>query len=332
MADRTPPPPPRRSRDGGALAVAAATVGITVAIVLGTLGASALASATDGGRRHPDQHHPDQHHLDQLHVVQQFEQPAPGAAGVVRMELVDEQYAFGPDESLHLVYRLTGDLDAVDLTPPPPPTTVPPTTAPPTTVPDPTATTLAPDLATPDTTPDANTGTPSDTTTSTVPPPPPDVRLTVEVTNYPALAGTSDIDDLIGGDVDRDAFGDAIDGVQIVDVRTSIVIADDGSATLTLDVPTDVDNSIEERLKFDGPGLFPVRTELLAGPPGAETLVATHGTIVQRVPGPGEPATIAPPINLAIVTAIAPANQDTTAADEQASADAFDDAVDLAAV
>ena len=48
------------------------------------------------------------------------QQVSPRRPVCVQMELIDEQYAFGPDESLHLVYRLTGDLESVDLTVPEP--------------------------------------------------------------------------------------------------------------------------------------------------------------------------------------------------------------------
>ena len=53
---------------------------------------------------------------------------------------------------------------------------------------------------------------------------------------------------------------------------------------------------------------------------------------MQRLPGRANRRRISPPINLTIMTAIAPADQETTAADEQASVDAFDDIVDMAAV
>ena len=33
----------------------------------------------------------------------------------VQIELIDERYSFGPDASLHLVYRLTGDLASLEL-------------------------------------------------------------------------------------------------------------------------------------------------------------------------------------------------------------------------
>jgi hypothetical protein len=234
------------------------------------------------------------------------------------------------------VYRLTGDLASVDLTiPDPVPTTTLPPTLPPTTAPDTSvdATLQTPPDSTVDTPPDSSV----DTTTTTVPPPPPPppIPLSVEVTNYPPLVASAEVADLIGGDVDRDAFddvlGNAVDGVQIVDVRSTIVLADDGSATLTLDVPTDVDNSVEERLKFDRAGLYPIRTEILTGAAGRETVLATHGTVVQRLPDRDEPATVSPPINLTIVSALAAADQDTTAADEQAAVEAFDEMVDTAA-
>ncbi len=64
--------------------------------------------------------------------------PAQSGGSPVQLELIEEQYSFGPDESLHLVYRLTGDLEALGLvpTPPAPETTVVETTVPETTVPE----------------------------------------------------------------------------------------------------------------------------------------------------------------------------------------------------
>ena len=102
----------------------------------------------------------------------------------------------------------------------------------------------------------------------------PSIPLTVEVTNYPAIVtGTfrpGDIDDLIGGDVDRDAFGDA----RSTACRSSTsaprsTSPTTASATLTLDVPTDVDNSVEERLKFDRTGPLPHPDRTARRRPGA---------------------------------------------------------------
>ena len=261
--------------------------------------------------------------------------PTQSGGTPVQLELIEEQYAFGPDAPLHLVYRLTGDLPALGLEPPPPETTVAATTVPETTTPDSTTPeTTTPETTTPGDTVPGDTVSPTDSATTvptTTVPVVPVLPLTVEVTNYPPLLIASDLDDLVGGDVDRDTFGsDAVDGVQLVDVRNSITVAEDGTATLTLDVPTDVDNSVEERLKFDRPGLYPIRTELLAGDPDSAIVVATHGTIVQRLPGRNDPATIAPPINLTVMTAIGAATAETTNAEQAAKAETFDETVDMA--
>ena len=65
--------------------------------------------------------------------------PAQATTDGVEMELIEEQYAFGPDESLRLVYRLHGDLDTLGLTSTPtaPETTIADSTVPDTTVPRP---------------------------------------------------------------------------------------------------------------------------------------------------------------------------------------------------
>jgi len=240
----------------------------------------------------------------------------------IQIELVEEQYAFEPDASLHLVYRLTGDLASLDLGVEVPATTVPtvpvPTeTAPVDTTPIDTATTdtVAPETVAPETTVPPTTVAPA-----------PLFPLRLQVTNYPPLTATTstrELDRIIGGDADRAAFGSAIDGIQIDDARPLVTYDDDGAAILTVDVPTDVVNSVEERLKFETPGLYPVRTELLVGIGNGDIRVATHGTVVQRLPGPNESAPV--PIDLSIVTAVKPAaDGDTPAAAE------FDDAVAFA--
>lgn len=255
---------------------------------------------------------------------------APGQTAEVgiRIALVEQHYAFGPDESIHLVYRLTGDLASLELAPPPPATTT-------TTLAPETTTTIAaaetapvePGAATTDTA--AATPAPPTTAvpTTTVPPPEP-LGLVVRVTNYPAFASDTtarDIDRLVGGDVNRNAFGDnAIDGIEIGDARSVITFDTDGAALLTLDVPTDSGTSVGERLKFDAPGLYPVRTELLAATgQGGLLPVATHGTIVQRLAGPAATASTPRPLDLSVITAIRPG--------DAAAAARFDEAVGLAA-
>ena len=223
--------------------------------------------------------------------------PAQDAEVGIRIELVEEQYAFEPDAPLRLVYRLTGDLASLDLgvdtipTTTVPATTVPATTVPDTTVPAPTDTrrpTRPTDTAVPDAT---ETTVPDTSVPPTTVAPAPLLPLRIQVTNYPPLTAADtarDIDRIIGGDADRDGFGDAIDGIEIADARPLVTYGADGSAILTVDVPTDVVNSVEERLKFETPGLYPIRTELLARPLGGDLVIATHGTVVQRLPGPAD--------------------------------------------
>ena len=259
----------------------------------------------------------------------------------VRIELVEEQYAFEPDAPLRLVYRLTGDLASLDLgadsPPATPATTAPATTAPATTAP---ATSGPPPTDTPPTETAPPEATVADTTETTVGDtevpattiaPAPLLPLSIQVTNYPPLtAGDTarDIDRIVGGDADRDGFGEAIDGIEIADARPLVTYDTDGSALLTVDVPTDVVNSVEERLKFETPGLYPIRTELLATAFGGNLVVATHGTVVQRLAGPSDTIPAPTPIDLSIVTAVRPAaDGDTAAAAEFADAVAFADAI-----
>jgi len=265
--------------------------------------------------------------------------PAQDAEVGIRIELVEEQYAFEPDAPLRLVYRLTGDLASLDLgvdTIPAttvPATTVPATAAPETTAPAPTDTPPT-DSGPTDTAPTG--AAPVDTVPeTTVPPttvaPAPLLPLRIQVTNYPPLTAADrarDIDRIIGGDADRGGFGDAIDGIEIADARPLVTYGTDGSAILTVDVPTDVVNSVEERLKFETPGLYPIRTELLARPLGGDLVIATHGTVVQRLPGPADSTPLPQPIGLSIVTAVRPAaDGDTAAAAEFTAAVEFAGAI-----
>ncbi len=251
------------------------------------------------------------------------------------MELVEEQYAFEPDAPLRLVYRVSGDLASIDLdaaTTTIPETTIPDTTSPATTAPD-TTIPIPGDAAPGDTAP-AETAPPDTAAPDTAPPttvPAPLMALKIQVTNYPPLTAADtarDIGRLVGGDADRAGFGDAIDGIEISDARPFVTYDDDGSAIVTVDVPTDVVNSVEERLKFETPGLYPIRTELLVAPFGDDIVVATHGTIVQRLPGPTDGTAAPSPIDLSIVTAVRPAaDSDTAAAAEFADAVTFAGAI-----
>ncbi len=226
------------------------------------------------------------------------------------LELIDQDFAIEPDGTVRLVYRLSGVVDdALDFIPDAPPPTAPPTSD---TVPGDTV--------------------PGDTVPPTVDPPPvePSIQLTMEITNYAPIDDPADVGSVVGSDVDPDAFSSAVDGVAISDVRERSTVEDDGTVTIRLEIETDVVDSIEERLKFDRPGLYPIRVQLLTGDPADDLVVATAGTIVQRLAGPGDP-TPPPPIDLSVVTATPPPGPDadrSTIEDAEAQLTA---AIDLAA-
>ena len=166
-------------------------------------------------------------------------------------------------------------------------------------------------------------------TTPTLPDAPEPIPLTIEVTNYLPLTNSNDVDELVGSDVDPTAFTGAIDGVAITDLRERATVSDDGSIEFTLEIQTDVVDSVEQRLKFERPGLYPLRVQLLTGDPRDDNIVATAGTIVQRLPGPTE--TPAPPIDLSVVAVTPSPSPRATSAERAAAQTALDEAVDLAA-
>ncbi|MGE5211418.1 MAG: hypothetical protein ACM3MM_09125, partial [Acidobacteriota bacterium] len=166
-----------------------------------------------------------------------------------RLELVDQRFAVDPNGDIVLRYRLTGlSGDPLELVPPP--------------VEEPPVTDPAIDPAT-------DPGAPPPAPEPPVPEPP---VLTLEVTNYSPLVDPDDVARVVGSDVDRDAFGrigDAVDGVAI-DARPLLTRAEDGTVEFTLTIGTDVADSVEDRLKLERPGLYPLRIELLIGDPGAD--------------------------------------------------------------
>lgn len=225
-----------------------------------------------------------------------------------RLELVGQDFAFEPDGVIKLRYRLVGIAgDALELAPQP------------AVVEEVTEVVV-----------EAPVNTSIDTSVPAVAVVPEPTPLTIEVTNYPPLTNSTDVDELVGSDVDPGAFTGAIDGVAITDLRDRATVNDDGSIEFTLEIQTDVADSVEQRLKFERPGLYPLRVQLLTG--GARDdniIVATAGTIVQRLPGPTD--TQAPPIDLSVV-AVTPSPSPTATPVERAAAQAaLDDAVDLAA-
>ncbi len=161
--------------------------------------------------------------------------------------------------------------------------------------------------------------------------PEPPVELTVLVTNYRPITDPDDLAELVGSDVDPDAFSGAVDGVAITDLRTRATLNDDGSVDFTLDIGTDTVASVQDRLKFDEPGLYPLRIQLLTGEPGDGNVVATAGTIVQRLPGPLDDVDIPPPVDLSVVTVTPSPGPAAPTADVVAAQTALDAAIDLAA-
>lgn len=168
-------------------------------------------------------------------------------------------------------------------------------------------------------------------TTTTVAPPP---RLVAEIVNYAPLTDPDDIAAIVGSHVDPavfDTIGAVIDGVAI-DARPLAVIDDGGDVSFTFDVGTDVDPSVGDRLKFERPGLYPVRIQLVTFD-GADDdigrVVATAGTIVQRLASATDQVA-PPPIDLAVVVATPELAPEAPADAAQVAGDAFDAAISFA--
>lgn len=215
----------------------------------------------------------------------QAPEPAP-AQSEARLELVEQQFATDPDGDITLQYLLTGlDGDPLQLIPPaPPPPPAPQTPAPP--VPpgsEPVPVVDVPDVVVP----------------AVLPP------ITIEITNYSLLDDPDDVAGLVGSRVDPDAFsdvGDAVDGVAI-DARPLMTRNDDGTVNVRLDIGTDVVDSVETRLKLERPGLYPLRIQLLFGDPETSQVIATAGTVIQRLAGAADvDVEVAPPIDLSVVS------------------------------
>jgi hypothetical protein len=228
-------------------------------------------------------------------------QTAPG----YRLELQDQALAFRPGDELRFRYRLTGDLAALAIEP----GSTAPGPAPTTSVAPPGAGTAAP-------------------TAADLEPPPPE--LVVQVTNYPALVDGARLVDVLGADVERTAFGAAIDGVELRAARASIDVDDDGTATLDVVVDTDTTQSEADKLRFDEAGVHPLRVELLvADEDGGRTVLASAGTVVQRLPDDGEPRP--PTVDLALVAAVEQLPSSASPAAVDATRGAVDDVVAFAA-
>ena len=232
--------------------------------------------------------------------------PAPA-----RLELVEQQFATDPDGDIELRYLLTGlDGDPLQLVPPAPAPT--PTPAPPVTPGSGSAPVVeAPDVAVP-----------------VLPP------ITIEVTNYPLLVDPDDVAGLVGSRVDPGAFialGRAVDGVRI-DARPLMTRNDDGTVNLQLGIGTDVVDSVETRLKLERPGLYPLQIKLLVGDPDTRQVIATAGTVIQRLAGAADvDVEVAPPIDLSVVAVTPGSAPDADEPTRELARARLDRAIELAA-
>jgi hypothetical protein len=227
-----------------------------------------------------------------------------------RLELVEQRFAVDPNGDIALQYRLIGLTgDPLGLIPPE--------------IPEPPITDATTDPATD---PDQVVA-----PTPAVPEPP---SLTLEVTNYTPLDDPDDVARVVGSDVDPDVFGrigDAVDGVA-VDARPLMTRNDDGTVELALTIGTDVTPSVEDRLKLERPGLYPLRIELLLGDRNDDNVVATAGTIVQRVAGGVDAdAGVPPPIDLSVITVTPDLSPSADSATAAATRTRLDDSIELAA-
>lgn len=235
--------------------------------------------------------------------------PAPATArpaqagGEARLELVDQRLAVDPNGTIELRYLLTGlAAETLQLLTAPDPPEPPSTDA-------------------------------ADPANPVTPPPPELPPLTVEITNYAPLTDAEDVARVVGSAIDPDAFGaisDAVDGVAF-DARPVLVVNDDGTANLTLDIETDVVDSIETRLKLEQPGVYPLRIQLRLGDRGDGNVIATAGTVIQRVGGAVDTGFDAPPpIDLAVITASPGLPPDAGQSTLDLARARLDDAVELA--
>lgn len=223
----------------------------------------------------------------------------------VRLELLHQELSFAPDGTIHLEYRLSGlDGDPLELAP------------------DPAATT--------DTLPIDPVDPSAPQEPAATEPAPTPVRLAVEIANYRPITTPSDAERVVGSNVDPEIFDDvsnAIDGV-VVDLRPLATREDDGTVHFTLDVPTDVSTaSGPDSLRFPTAGLSPLRVQVKVG--DDDRTIATAGTIVQRLPAPGERTS--PPIDLAVLVAAPQPGPQATPDELNEAAAELQSAVDVAA-
>ncbi len=188
----------------------------------------------------------------------------------IQIALIEQRFTFDVGTELRLVYQLSGDLTWLEP------------------IVD-TATTTTPEITSP-----PSTDEPAEA------PPPTFAPVTVDIANF---APVDELDTAtLGNDADPAAFSDNIDGVRIDDAKPNIERLDDGTALLELKVPTDAggdDDGGPDSLQFPEPGVYPIRVQLRV----EDTLIATHGTAVDRLVTSGEISRPSAPVNFAFVAA-----------------------------
>lgn len=269
-------------------------------------------------------------------VTAQVEPPPPTSqppftsSGTIDFELIDQSFDLAPNGDIELTYRLTGDLATVAELVPETATTTTTTTVPPTTVAPTVPPTTEPDSVAPDGDPPDGPATvpPVSAPPSTEPAPtttlPPPVQLTVQILNYEPIDNPADLAGLLGPNPRSSRFPEErmLDGVGFLDARTMIDVERANVATLRISVPTDVDPSEPERLRFEENGIHPILVQIRVN----DQVVARHGTVVERRAS----AAAAPPtIDLSLIAAID--DPGPTAADDDI-ADAAADLDDLLGV
>lgn len=208
-----------------------------------------------------------------------------GAPDVVRLVLIDQRFAFAADGDLRLTYRVEGTLPELVADPAAGQGDAGETggTAPTTTV-------AAGQLPGDDQPPEDEVPEAVD-------------ELRVVVVNYERLSPTANVDRYLGADARTARVADPIDGLVVVEARDLLSVAEDGTVTLDLTVGTDRGESVEDRLRFDDPGVYPVVVSLVDGEGPDGEVLASHATLVQRLPGPDEDRS-PPPTDLAVAVAV----------------------------
>lgn len=218
--------------------------------------------------------------------------------------LTDQDYSIHRGATLRLVYRITSPPAGLDAAPPadaaaPPATTgaaVPPDS------------TSAPSTAPPGSTgsadPAGSTGSNVPAGSSATPKAP-----TVAVAVHPRIMDRADLDGVLAGDTP-----DAIDTVSVL-ASGNIRLEPDGSATLTVSIPTTQGPDTESELRIDRDGIYPITTTIVID----DVMVASNQTFVRLLDDDPDAAAVA--LTLTVVAGVGDPGPDPTDAELAAGLD-----------